>query len=150
MGLAQEVEVSTGKKSTAKVYRISEEGQKLIYDAMRYNARAAIARGEGEWTQPPSSGQLRLDTPVDAPTSAQNEVGEAGEAPPYHRRPRWRIGSAVEIAPEPSNSPDVKCEVARCPALPLGRRLVEQLALVLRENRSGVGPWRLAAEHRQP
>jgi len=54
MGLAVEVTVRTGAKSTAKVYRISEEGRALLNETMRANALEALERGEGEWKQPPS------------------------------------------------------------------------------------------------
>ena len=39
------------------------------------------------------------------------EVGEAGEAPPYDRRPRRRVGSAVEIAPKTCDRPNIEFEV---------------------------------------
>jgi hypothetical protein len=58
MGLAREVVVRTGKKGTAKIFRISDEGYKLIREAMAENAAEAIARGEGNWTRPPNSGRV--------------------------------------------------------------------------------------------
>lgn len=79
-----------------------------------------------------------------------NEVGEAGEATPDYRRPRWCVGSAVEVASEPRDGPDIELEVARHLALPVRRRLVEQVALILRENGGRVRRRRISAEHCQP
>jgi len=58
MGLAHEVVVRTGAKSTAKIFRISDEGYRLIREAMAENAAAAVERGEGRWERPPSSGRV--------------------------------------------------------------------------------------------
>jgi DNA-binding PadR family transcriptional regulator len=57
-GLAREVVVRTGAKSTAKIFRISEEGYRLIREAMAENALEARERGEGSWTRPPNSGRV--------------------------------------------------------------------------------------------
>jgi hypothetical protein len=58
MGLAHEVVVRTGAKSTAKIFRISEEGYALIREAMKENAAEAVAAGRGTWSRPPNSGRV--------------------------------------------------------------------------------------------
>lgn len=57
-GLAHEVTIRTGAKSTAKIWRISPEGYEKIRLAMQANAAAAVERGEGRWERPPSSGRV--------------------------------------------------------------------------------------------
>lgn len=44
------------KGDSAGVFRVSDEGHAEMGAAMRENALAALARGEGNWTQPPSNG----------------------------------------------------------------------------------------------
>jgi hypothetical protein len=56
MGLAKPV-MST-KKGLASTYTVSPEGHALLGEIMRGNAEAAIRRGDGEWTRPPSSGPV--------------------------------------------------------------------------------------------
>jgi len=74
LGLAKEVvrmvpAGKTGKKFRREVtHWISPEGHALLGERMRENAEAAIARGEGDWVQPPSSGIL-LDL---APAEVEN------------------------------------------------------------------------------
>ena len=46
--------------------------------------------------------------------------------------PGLGIGGAVEIATEARDRPDIEFEVARCLALPVRRRPIEQVALILR------------------
>jgi hypothetical protein len=58
IGLAREVVVRTGAKSTAKIWRISEEGYAMIREAMAENAAEAVAAGKGTWTRPPNSGRV--------------------------------------------------------------------------------------------
>jgi len=52
MGLARAVTVpKVGTK-----YVVSDEGHALMGEVMRRNAQEAIARGDGDWVQPPSAG----------------------------------------------------------------------------------------------
>ena len=64
------------------------------------------------------TGRLILQLPISicrrlCETGTFYEVGETGEAPPYDGRPRWRVRSAVEIASEARDCPDIEFEVAR-------------------------------------
>ncbi len=78
------------------------------------------------------------------------EVGEAGDAPPCGGRARRRVGSAVGLASEPCDRPDMDIKIARCPALSVPGCVLEQMAFGLREVRGRVRARRLAAGHRQP
>jgi hypothetical protein len=51
-------------KMRATSWRVTDKGHALMGEAMRANAQAAIARGEGDWQQPPSR---RLGGDGDAP-----------------------------------------------------------------------------------
>jgi len=42
-------------RTSRSYYVISNEGYRLIREAMARNAQRAIARGDGDWVQPPSS-----------------------------------------------------------------------------------------------
>jgi len=53
-------------------------------------------------------------------TGSFDKLGETGEASPYDGRPRWRVGSAVEIAAEARDRPDIEIKIARL--LPLSVR----------------------------
>nr|WP_288960278.1 hypothetical protein [uncultured Sulfitobacter sp.] len=70
-----------------------------------------------------------------------DEVGEAGEAAPYGGGSRWRIGSAVGIASETRDGLDIELQVVRRLALSVRRCVFEQVALVIREDRSRVCSW---------
>jgi hypothetical protein len=52
LGLAHPLPVPKGGTVT---YRVSDEGHRLMGEAMRANALAAIADGTAAWTQPPSA-----------------------------------------------------------------------------------------------
>ena len=58
MGLAHEVIVRTGRKGSAKIFRISAEGYELIRRTMEENALEARAAGSADWVRPPSSGHV--------------------------------------------------------------------------------------------
>lgn len=47
------------KKRTEKFWHVTDAGHTLLGQIMRANAAEAVARGDGEWTRPPSSGQER-------------------------------------------------------------------------------------------
>jgi hypothetical protein len=57
LGLAEQVTVRTGAKTTAGIFVISAAGYALIREAMAENAAEAVAAGRGTWTRPPSSGK---------------------------------------------------------------------------------------------
>ena len=56
----------------------------------------------------------------------------------------------IKAASEPRDRPDMEGEISRCLAFSFRRRLFEQVALGVREDRSRFGSRSLAAEHRQP
>jgi hypothetical protein len=60
-------------------------------------------------------------------TSAFGKVSEAGEAAPYDGRPWWRIGGAIEIAPEPRDRPDIKIQITRTLLYSFRRRAIKQV-----------------------
>ena len=78
-----------------------------------------------------------------------DEVGEAGEAPPYDGHTRRRVGSAVEIASEARNHPDIEIQIVRYLALSVRCRVFEQVALRVREDCSRFRSRCITAEHRQ-
>lgn len=53
LGLAH-ADRATPKGGMSRVH-VSDEGHALMGAAMRRNAEAALARGEGDWRQPPST-----------------------------------------------------------------------------------------------
>lgn len=40
-------------------FRLLDKGNAILRDAMRHNAQVRLARGDGDWVQPPSSGKER-------------------------------------------------------------------------------------------
>jgi len=42
---------------TGVSFRVTDEGHRLMGEAMSLNAKAARERGDGDWVQPPSNGR---------------------------------------------------------------------------------------------
>jgi hypothetical protein len=82
LGLAKEVVrmVPAGKSKKMRrdvTWWISPEGHEVLGAAMRDNAAAALARGEGDWVQPPSRGLPALAELADEEDTGF-ETGPAG------------------------------------------------------------------------
>jgi hypothetical protein len=56
-GLAEQITVRTGPKTTTTIWKITPEGYERIRLAMQANAEEALAAGKGNWVRPRSSGK---------------------------------------------------------------------------------------------
>ncbi len=48
------------KDGKATKWRVHPAGHRLMGEAMRQNAEEAVARGDGDWVQPPSNNRVKV------------------------------------------------------------------------------------------